>query len=108
MHSSAKIYNVDRLDGGTLYMSLANLDWSDVSSITDVEILCDTFFDKIYSCLDRIVPIQGPKRFSNNFPPWFNHSILMDLKLKEKHRKMSIKFNSQYHRDQYLGLRESI
>lgn len=96
-----KQYNFQRADGKLLYLRLADLDWSDLHSFTDVDSMCDCFYMKIYTCLDGFVPLKGPKRFSSRFPPWYTSEILYDLKLKEKHRLLSAD-------GEYMGLRRSI
>lgn len=72
---NTKLYNFNKVDGELLYLELGKLDWSDMPLFTDVDVLCDSLYSRIYSCLDNIVPLKGSSRATNGFPPWYDYDM---------------------------------
>lgn len=97
-------YNFRKCDPDRLQEALASVNWA-LNRSDNVDITCDSFYDKLYSILDECVP-KNVRRVST-YPPWFNRGIIADLKLKNHHHKMYKKLNSDFHWDQFKSLRSA-
>ena len=98
-------YNFRKANFGLMYDSFANLDWSDLVSVTDVNLAVKLFYDKVYEIFNMCVP---KSKKSKQYPPWFSKSIISNIKKKEKFRKRLRKTNSLETKHKFIELRAQL
>lgn len=71
-HSDNNIsYNFNKANLNYLHSYLLNADWDTLEGCTEVNELCNNFYNKLKSIFDRCVPQYIPNKTSN-FPLWYN------------------------------------
>lgn len=77
-----KAYNFKRADFFQLYQHMVGIDWSFLLQVGDVNLAVDGFYENLYSLFDLYVPTY--KNFKRKFPPWFDSTIIKNIKEKDK------------------------
>nr|CAH7720100.1 unnamed protein product [Callosobruchus chinensis] len=75
-------YNYRRADMRILYNDIADLDFTPIYSVSNIDEACDQFYGILYSAINRSVPRTLPR--NNRYPPWFSASIISKIKRKKK------------------------
>lgn len=71
-----------------LYETLADMDWSDLFSIVDVDAAVHLFYMKLYDCIDSFVPQKGTRKSNKHvYPKWYTAHIIQNIKNKHFHLK---------------------
>lgn len=78
-------YNFRKANFQILYHALLDVDWSFLTSFSDVESACQAFYDKLYQLFDLIVPKYTSKYRKRAYPPWFNGTIIRNIRLKARY-----------------------
>ena len=47
---------------------------------------CQEFYNILYSCLDKFVPLN--RRATSKYPVWYTPTLIKNLKMKNKFRKL--------------------
>lgn len=94
-------YDFNKADYTLLYDHLFHYDWTFLTDFQDVNLALNTFYDTLYSILDRYVPRK--RKSSSTYPPWFTSAIIFNLKNKNyNHKKWiqtrDIKFYNEFKR----------
>ena len=76
-------YNFRKANFPALYDSLAQMNWTDIYSCTEVNQACDILYAKLYSTCDQFVP-KTKKVSTTTYPIWFTRDIIEDCKMKKK------------------------
>ena len=81
-NTNTSFYNFKKANFPMLYESISNIDWSFLTGITDVNLACIAFYNKIYNVCDQYVPIG--RYGKNTFPNWYSAELKNNLILKQK------------------------
>lgn len=92
-------YNFRKADLVKLYKLIAETDWTFLSNTNDVEILCDAFYNKLYSYFDLCVPKTLKK--AKVYPIWFDKETIRSIKVKNHYLKMYRKSNLSFYKTKY-------
>lgn len=52
-------------------------DWNFLNDVDDVNVVCDFFYDVLFSVLDTYVPIFVNK--TQKYPKWFSQEIISNM-----------------------------
>lgn len=85
VNSERPRYNFKKANYIALYNELQIFDWGPVLSVEDADEACSSFYDHLYSVLDRYVPKYRSKRGSRRFPHWFSRELIDMIQLKERY-----------------------
>lgn len=94
-----------------MYKELALVNWEQLTTLPDVDLMCEHFYGKLYECLDRTVPkatVRSDPRGGRIYPDWYTPQIIRDIKLQSKHRAKWLRYNSEFHHEQFRGLRSAV
>nr|CAI5868164.1 unnamed protein product [Callosobruchus analis] len=84
--SSTTYYNFRKANYIGLYNALSYIDWSILDGISDVNMLCDLFYERLYYVLDLYVP-----KFTNRksgYPKWCTLELINNIKKRHRlHKK---------------------
>lgn len=80
--SAYETYNFSKADNENVYKKLAEIDWSFLYVVSDIDLAVSYFYNSIYNVLDQMVPKTKPR--VKKYPKWYTPEILKKLKLKEK------------------------
>nr|CAI5819862.1 unnamed protein product [Callosobruchus analis] len=87
--SSTTHYNFRKANYVGLYNALSYIDWSILDGISDVNILCDLFYQRLYYVLDLYVPKFNSRKIG--YPKWYTLELINNIKKKHRlHKNISI------------------
>lgn len=93
-----------------LYNALAEVDWSDLLTINDINCAVQLFYDKLYEIIRLFVPTG--KRLSNNqrytYPKWYNVEIIKNIQNKHFHHKKFKKEGKEFNKAMFIYYREKV
>ena len=78
--SCIKKYNFKKANYPALYSELTDVDWSFLDNYTNVNTMCETFYEKLYSIFDLHVPLI--KQYKRKYPVWYTKEIIKNIKSK--------------------------
>lgn len=100
------IYNFKKADFLSLYKDISSISWRELENIDNVNLAVDYFYNKLYSVFDLHVP--KAKSVSSKYPTWFNRSLILLIKKKERLRRMYNKYKMLDTYNQYKLVRSKI
>lgn len=82
-------WNWRKADFVGLYSAIADLDWSDLMTETDVDLAVETFYSRLSEVISLFVPkkILLPQSQQHVYPKWFSTEIISNIKYKYYHLK---------------------
>nr|CAI5849869.1 unnamed protein product [Callosobruchus analis] len=79
---SSFYYNFRKANYIGLYNALTYLDWTFLDNTSDVNLMCDMFYEKLYYVLDLYVPKVTAKK--RGYPKWYTSELIKNIKIKYK------------------------
>lgn len=82
-------WNWHKADFQMLYASLAEIDWSDLLEIDDIDRAVELFYLKLYESFDHFVPVKNSNQREQRYvyPKWYTSEIISNLRYKYYHLK---------------------
>ena len=93
-NTNQKTFNFKKANFQTLYNGFIGIDWSCCNGISDVNILCDIFYNKIFYVIENTVPKFH--NFKRRYPSWYTKDIKEKYKLFQKYEKNNNKFEDPF------------
>lgn len=81
-NSQSSFWNFHKADLPKLYTLTSQVDWSFLINSGDVNKMCQSFYEKIYSLFELCVPKCKRIKSFHKYPKWFNNKIIMIIKKK--------------------------
>ena len=101
-------WNFRQADYPNLYKEIMKINWTELNSISDINIASGIFYDKLNNALNLHVPKTRRSR-KICFPPWFTPVIIKKLKLKNTlHRKLKSTINETEIHSKFKKIRSEI
>lgn len=100
-------FNFRKANFPLMYDIFLNLDWSFLSQELEIETACTLFYDKLYNIINTCVP-RYKKSTNKKYPPWFDSSIIYNIKRKAKCHEKYKKTGSQLQLQHFKSLRTKI
>lgn len=93
-----------------LYIELANIDWSDLLAMADVNSTVELFYNKLYDCIKRFVPIKTHSTNGSRYtyPTWFTAEIIKNIKQKYFHLKRYKQEGKEFNLELFKYYREHV
>nr|CAI5828323.1 unnamed protein product [Callosobruchus analis] len=79
---SSFYYNFRKANYIGLYNALTYLDWTFLDNTSDVNLMYDMFYEKLYYVLDLYVPKVTTKK--RGYPKWYTSELIKNIKIKYK------------------------
>lgn len=89
-----------------LYEMLAQVDWSELLECSDVNAATDWLYDRLQQLFDLTIPRTRTQR--TLYPPWFNGSIIHNIRMKKKLWKKYKRSREDIDLVQYKRVRSSL
>lgn len=108
-NKNTQSYNFRKANFPLLYETILHSDWSLLNNFDDVNAACCKFYEMFYEILDSNVPkfVSYNNNNNNKYPPWFNGSIIRNIKLKFGLWKRYKKTGSEIVYNQFKEIRSS-
>jgi hypothetical protein len=86
---SSPNWNWRKADFLGLYVAINNLDWSDMSTMNDINGVVELFYGRLYDCISQYVPTKSTFEQDHKYvyPIWFNAEIISNIRKKYYHLK---------------------
>ena len=105
-NSASSSYNFHKADLNSLYEALMEVNWKSLEMCSDVDTACDTFYNILYSVLDKYVPKYTNRKYT--FPPWFTPEIIKMVRKKYRIYRKCRKYNNQNDWQVFKELRKQL
>ena len=88
---NVKTYNFKKCNLDGLLNDLSKIDWDDLENLMDPSEMAISFSNIITNCFKNNIPLMNNKK--SDYPTWYSTELKILIKIKNKHRLKSIKYN---------------
>jgi hypothetical protein len=81
--SKKQHFNFLKADFVAINKKLSDIDWSFLKPISDIDVMMEAFYSKLNDIFSICVP-RSLRFYKSKYPPWFNSSIVKQLRQKHK------------------------
>jgi hypothetical protein len=81
--SKKQHFNFLKADFVAINKKLSDIDWSFLKPISDIDVMMEAFYSKLNDIFSICVP-RSLRFYKSKYPPWFNSSIVKQLRQKQK------------------------
>ena len=107
-HISQTVYNFKKANYQLLYKAISEIDWSQLSSIPNVDEACTYFYSALFHVIDKYVPTTVIKNKKSRSPPWITRKITKLIKKKQLAHRRYKSTNSDFHYRKFKFLRSLV
>jgi hypothetical protein len=100
-------FNFLKADFVAINKKLSDIDWSFLKPISDIDVMMEAFYSKLNDIFSICVP-RSLRFYKSKYPPWFNSSIVKQLRQKHKLWLIYKQSKSPLFYDEFKSIRKII
>jgi hypothetical protein len=100
-------FNFLKADFVAINKKLSDIDWSFLKPISDIDVMMEAFYSKLNDIFSICVP-RSLRFYKSKYPPWFNSSIVKQLRQKHKLWLIYKQSKSPLFYDEFKSIRKTI
>jgi hypothetical protein len=105
--SKKQHFNFLKADFVAINKKLSDIDWSFLKPISDTDVMMEAFYSKLNDIFSICVP-RSLRFYKSKYPPWFNSSIVKQLRQKHKLWLIYKQSKSPLFYDEFKSIRKII